>query len=111
MCYSRLDCRCFKCSLASFAIGSLYLLLKPISLLMVLACLMLTGCENPVHDLFSKTPDLYIPAGKCAEVRKPVTIYTWSHDKDGNPVRSHYHAYPGCNVAPGAPTLKVSEIK
>lgn len=83
--------------------------LKLTSLLLVLACLTLTGCNaNPLHDLFSRSPDLHIPAGKCAEIRKPVTIYTWSHDKDGNAVKSHYHAYAGGNVGPGVPA---SEIK
>ena len=86
---------------------------KRISLLLALACLILTGCENPLHGITDRTPDLYLPAGKCAEIRKPVTVYTWSHDKDGNPVKSHYHAYAGANIGPGVPSVATpkSEVK
>ena len=82
--------------------------LKLISLLLVLALVTLTGCNgNPLHDIFSRTPDLYIPAGKCAELREPIVVKTWSHDKDGKPVKGHYHAYAGSNIGPGVPSVNV----
>lgn len=91
--------------------GNLCLRWKLTSLLLALACLILTGCENPLHGIVDRTPDLYVPAGKCAEIRKPVTVYTWSRDEKGNPVKSHYHAYAGANVGPGVPSAAVPLVK
>ena len=94
-------------SLNSSSVGGLSLRWKLTSLLLVLACLILTGCSNPLHGFLDRTPDLYVPAGKCAEIRKPVTVYTWSHDEKGQPVKSHYHAYAGSNIGPGIPSSAV----
>lgn len=77
------------------------------SLLMALALLTVTGCSNPLHNILGRTPDLYIPAGKCAEIRKPVTVFTWNTDEKGNKVKSHYHAYAGSNIGPGVPSSSI----
>jgi hypothetical protein len=86
-----------------------------ISLLAVLALATLTGCENPLTGIFSREPEVFIPAGKCAEIRKPVDIKVITHDKEGRPVKGYFRAYPGANVGPGIPSYafpaKESEIK
>jgi len=85
--------------------------LKRTSLLLALACLIvivLSGCENPLTGIFSRQPEVHIPAGKCAEVRRPIKVAVWTHDKDGKPIKGYYMAYAGSNVGPGVPT---SEIK
>lgn len=79
-------------------------LLKLVVILSALACLIATGCSNPLSGIFCRTPEVYIPAGKCAEVRKPVKVPVWTHDKDGKPVKGYYNAYAGSNVGPGVPS-------
>lgn len=74
---------------------------------MVLGSLMATGCSNPLSGLFSRVPDVYIPQGKCAEIRKPIAIPVWTHDKEGKPVKGVYRAYAGSNVGPGVPSSAV----
>ncbi len=88
---------------------------KLISLLAVLALATLTGCENPLTGIFSRTPEVFIPAGKCAEIRKPIDVPVIIHDKDGKPIKAFYRAYAGTNIGPGIPSYafpkKESEIK
>ena len=86
-----------------------------LSLLTALACLMLIGCENVLPSIFAKTPELYIPEGKCMEIREGCKIKGWRTGADGKPEKCFFRAYPRCNV--GVPTtpkpvpVKESEIK
>ncbi len=87
-----------------------------INLAMALVLLIATGCENVFPSIFAKTPECYIPAGKCMEIREGVKIKGWQTGPDGKPVKCYYRAYPGCNVGPGVPSrtvpaLKESEVK
>ena len=77
------------------------------SLATALALLTLTGCENPLEGIFSKTPEVYIPAGKCMEIRSGCKIPGWKTGADGKAEKVFYRAYPGCNVGPGVPSVGV----
>jgi hypothetical protein len=74
-----------------------------------------TGCENVLPNIFAKTPELYIPEGKCMEIREGCKIKGWRTGADGKPEKCFFRAYPRCNV--GVPTTpkpvpaKESEIK
>jgi hypothetical protein len=84
---------------------------KLASLLLALVLVTLTGCENPLPSFFARTPEVYIPAGKCAEVRKPIRVPVWTHDQDGKPVKAVYAAYAGSNVGPGVPSSSLPPAK
>lgn len=103
------------CSLGSSPIASRFPQLKPTSILLALALLtgiaFSGGCSSPISGIFSRTPQIYIPAGKCAEIREPVWVKTWSKDKDGNPIKSKYLAYAGSNVGPGIPSSATPPVK
>ena len=101
-------CSCFS---ACFSTGNRSRLLM--RLIPILFLLGLTGC-SPFGSLFSREPEIHVPQGKCAELRAPVRLAVWSHDKDGNPVKGYVKAYAGYLVAPATPTapeFKTSEVK
>ena len=73
------------------------------SLLAVLVCS--SGC-NPLLPLLIKwkTPEAFIPDGAAAEIRRPIVVPIWVHDKSGKASKAYFTAYPGCLIAPAAPT-------
>lgn len=99
----------------SWGPASRSLRLSPLSLLMVLVLLTMTGCENVLPSIFAKTPEIYIPEGKCMEIREGCKIKGWCDGPDGKKIKCFFRAYPRCNV--GVPTTpkpvpaKESEIK
>lgn len=110
MCCSRLDSQFFASSLVCSLGRGLLRLLTPA--ILILCFLGLSGC-NPFAR-FSSLREVHIPQGKCAEIREPIRIKVWSHDKDGNPVKGYVNGYAGYLVAPATPTVpafKISEIK
>ena len=86
-----------------------------LSLLTALVLMTATGCENILPSIFAKTPEIYIPEGKCMEIREGSKIKGWCDGPDGKKIKCFFRSYPRCNV--GVPTtpkpvpVKESEIK
>lgn len=81
--------------------------------LAALASSALLGC-NPVRTMLCKwrTPEAHVPPGAVAEVRRPVTVPVWIHDKKTGEAKKAYATVgQGWLVGPPAAAQKESAVK
>lgn len=71
------------------------------------------GC-NPLREIFAKwrTPEAYVPPGSVAELRRPVVVPVWVHDKKTGELKKAYvNAAQGWLVGPDVAQPAKPELK
>lgn len=89
-------------------------LMKSLLLTLAASSVLVAGC-SPLAPLVYKfkSKEIHVPTGAVAEIRAPIVVPVWYHDKEGNVKKGYVNAWAGYLVGPGTPAqpVKNSEIK